>query len=367
MRCASCFVCSCGDLLATYSTMASTASLRGARSPSACDVNNGGSSARRKMKRFRKQKGLNISNIVVVILITTGSIFIIGTMIAIWNFPQHDSSNISLDTYALRAKYLNSVPSISDTTDPLMDDEEHRILNAAHDELNQFPISIGVDDTLENSDWETIMHPGTEALVAIHGESYLQKTKKKLTASQLANILSGNNLRGNNDNANADNSQKGGGVDEGYMRVPKFWDPPVYSVIADERERRGEKSSKDLPRDGVRRYLGNFGSRLMTPPEAKSIGSRIPSKDNGELMETIFIAIASYRDWQCSSTVESAFLRATHPERIRVGVVDQIHFETDEPCSKPPNGSCEENPNQPICIYKDQIDFLTIDAALSVG
>jgi hypothetical protein len=349
--------------------MNSTANLR-ARSPT-FDANNGGinesnrSRARRKMKRLRKQSRLKTSNIVVVILITTGSIFIIGTMIAMWNFPQHN--NISWDAAALRAKYLNSVPSISDTTDPLLDEDEQRILSAAHDELNQFPISIGVDDAQhENLDWETIMHPGTEALVSIHGESYLQKGKNKITPIELANILSGNNARGNNGNSNADNSETSG-VGEGYMRVPKFWDPPVYGVIADERERRGEKPSKDLPRDGVRRYLGNFGSRLMTPFEAKSIGSRTPSKDNGELLETIYIAIASYRDWQCSSTVESAFLRATHPERIRVGVIDQIRFETDEPCSTPPNGSCEENPNQPICLYKDQIDFLTLDAALSVG
>lgn len=320
------------------------------------------------MKRARKQtSSLKIKNIVVVILITTGSIFVIGTMIAMWNFPQHNNS-VLMDAAALRSKYLSVVPSISDTTDPLLDEDEQRILNAAHDdELNRFPISIGVDDTQhENPDWETILHPGTEALMAIHGESYRQKAKKKTTPAELARVLSGNNLRQNNDNANADNSENSA-ANEGYMRVPKFWDPPVYGVIADERERRGEKPSIDVPRDGVRRYLGNFGSRLMTPSEAESVGSRIPSKDDGELLETIFIAIASFRDWQCSRTVESAFLRAKHPERIRVGVVDQIHFGTDEPCSKPPNGSCEENPNQPICLYKDQVDFLTLDAALSVG
>ena len=34
---------------------------------------------------------------------------------------------------------------------------------------------------------------------------------------------------------------------------------------------------------------------------------------------TIFIAIASYRDYQCRYTLESAFLRAKNPDRIRVG------------------------------------------------
>ena len=34
---------------------------------------------------------------------------------------------------------------------------------------------------------------------------------------------------------------------------------------------------------------------------------------------TIYFAIASYRDFQCRFTVESAFLRAKNPKRIRVG------------------------------------------------
>lgn len=291
-----------------------------------------------------------------------GSIFIIGTMIAMYNLPNNSMTSLD-NTEALKAKYLQSVSEgISDSTIPLLEEEEQRILNAADDELNKFPISVGVDDPQhENPDWETILHPGYEALMLIHGEDYLEKIKKQPTAVELAAVLSGNNV-----NTDTDSSEKHG-LQEGYMRVPKLWDPPVYGVIADEREHRGVKASKDLPRDGIRRYLGNFGSRLMTPSEAKSIGSRIPSKETGELLETIFIGIASYRDWQCSSTVESAFQRAAHPERIRIGVVDQIHLGEDDLCSKPPNGSCEENPTQAICLYKDQIDFLTLDAALSVG
>ena len=106
----------------------------------------------------------------------------------------------------------------------------------------------------------------------------------------------------------------------------------------------------------------------MTTQEAKSIGSVIAKKDGGDddVLETIFITIASYRDWQCSSTVESAFSRATHPERIRVGVVDQIH-QKDAPCSIPPGGSCEEHPDQATCRFRDQIDYLTVDSSLSVG
>jgi hypothetical protein len=106
----------------------------------------------------------------------------------------------------------------------------------------------------------------------------------------------------------------------------------------------------------------------MTPTEAGSVGSRIPrGGGDGDYLETIFVAIASYRDWQCSRTVESIFSRASHPERIRVGVVDQIRIGIDDSCSKPPHGPCESHPDQAACGRKAQIDYLTVDASLSVG
>ncbi|KAL7532820.1 hypothetical protein ACHAXR_004893, partial [Thalassiosira sp. AJA248-18] len=257
---------------------------------------------------------------------------------------------------------------IPDNNAPLTEEEEQDILHAAQDELNQFPISIGKDDNISNPHWETIIHPGTEALKQFRGESFSIHKKKRATASELAGVLSGKKLRGNNAE-NSMNEKDSSGIEEGYMRVPKFWDPLSYKTIADERERRnGGAVSSDLPRDGVRRYLGNFGSRLMTPAEAKSIGSRVPnSKNNAEMLETIFVAIASYRDWQCSSTVESVFSRASHPERVRVAVVDQIRLGKDSPCSIPPGGACAENPDQVACKYQSQIDYFTVDAELSVG
>ena len=259
-------------------------------------------------------------------------------------------------------RLLSKIPNHNN---PLTEEEEQDILKEAHDELNQFPISIGTDDNGNNLDWEIIQHPGSEAVKFFTGNA---PRKKRPTAQDIAGVLSGKKLRGadNNDNLGdgSDNS-----TDEGYMRVPKFWDPLPYRIIADEREKRsGITAYRDLPRDGVRRYLGNFGSRIMTPIEAKSIASRIPSStDNSELLETIFVAIASYRDFQCSHTVDSAFSRATHPERIRVGVVDQIRLGEDKPCSRPPNGPCEFNANQPACKYQSQIDYFTVDAELSVG
>ena len=47
--------------------------------------------------------------------------------------------------------------------------------------------------------------------------------------------------------------------------------------------------------------------------------------------KTIFISIASYRDFYCSKTLESAFLNATNPQNIFVGLCIQ-NDENDESC-----------------------------------
>jgi [Skp1-protein]-hydroxyproline N-acetylglucosaminyltransferase len=127
------------------------------------------------------------------------------------------------------------------------------------------------------------------------------------------------------------------------LTVPAFYDPPQFQKY-----------------NGVRSYLGNNGESLMTLEQAQNIGSKV----NG--LETIFVAIASYRDFQCRQTVESIFTRATHPERIRVAVVDQIDKDADVPCSKPED-SCESDPNQVLCKYKKQIDFYTMEAQFAMG
>lgn len=255
---------------------------------------------------------------------------------------------------------VSSILRINDGQ-PLSEEQEQQIINDAQDILNKFPISVGEDTNGQNPEWETIQHPGTEALKHLHGESYTP-TGMERSASDIAGILSGKKVKGGI-------AKEDSNVDEGYMRVPKFWDPEPFGTISDIRDSTFASDSSNandtFPRDGVRRYLGNFGSRLMTPTEAKSIGSHITTND-GKVLETIFVAVASYRDYQCSTTVESAFSRATHPERIRVAVVNQIHGD-DKSCAIPPEGPCELFPHQAMCRYKDQIDIFTVDAGLSVG
>ena len=267
----------------------------------------------------------------------------------ICNAPE-DSSSVHAN-----AAIKRELEELLHSHSPLTEETEKRILELYGGELNRFPVSIGHLDT-DSSNWESIEHPAFEAMRYFEPEK-AKSFQRKPSKEELAAALSGKQLRGGKEEKDGD--------DETMMRVPRFWNPHPYQIIADERERSSGQNST-LPRDGIRRYLGNFGRRLMTLHEAKSIGSFITAKD-GKRLETIFLAIASYRDFQCADTVESAFARATHPERIRVTVVDQTRAGVDKPCSAPPRGSCDDDPAQMACKFKDNIDYLTIDAALSVG
>lgn len=129
------------------------------------------------------------------------------------------------------------------------------------------------------------------------------------------------------------------------MKVPKFWSYPVH----------------------------NGG--LMSRETAMKIGSCIEPDEHGSHargdkcpvhQRTIFIAIASYRDFQCRQTAEQAFSRAKHPERIRITVVDQIVDGEDPVCDEPLE-PCDKNPEQGLCKYKNQMDVYKMDAELSVG
>jgi hypothetical protein len=83
------------------------------------------------------------------------------------------------------------------------------------------------------------------------------------------------------------------------MYLPKFWSPPLHN-------------KQQFTRDQAMR----IGSCVEPDP---TTGSHTRGDDCPMQARTIFIAIASYRDFECRSTVESAFKAAKHPERIRVG------------------------------------------------
>jgi hypothetical protein len=193
----------------------------------------------------------------------------------------------------------------------------------------QFPVHIN-----EKDDLEIIDHPG-----------YLLADKEKLHAILMNDI--------DKDNSSHTLIKN--------LTVPKFWEPTeVFGSYP----------------GGVREYLGNYGEYLIRPEEASAIGSYHKSK------ETIFVAIASYRDPECYSTVESIFLRAQFPQRMRVAIVDQrkstrvssIEEETkqrqadeDPSCRPPTTESCEINPEQILCKYKNNIDYMEYPAEAMVG
>lgn len=136
------------------------------------------------------------------------------------------------------------------------------------------------------------------------------------------------------------------------MQVPRFFE-------------RAYAATYGHPEGTIRQVLGNNGERLMTPEEAKRIGSKIVDPTSSEELETIYCSVASYRDPECTLTVEDLYARAKHPDRIRVAIIDQ-RVDGDTICSQPPK-PCEEDPNQALCKYRHLIDVYEVDARYAVG
>jgi len=130
------------------------------------------------------------------------------------------------------------------------------------------------------------------------------------------------------------------------MKVPRFWSPPIHQNKLMTRETAMKIGSCTVADE----KSGNFARGDECPPNQR----------------TIHVAIASYRDFECRSTVESIFNRAAHPERIRVGVVDQI-VNGEDPLCNAPIEPCDQNPNQALCKYADQVDVYEMAAELSIG
>lgn len=82
------------------------------------------------------------------------------------------------------------------------------------------------------------------------------------------------------------------------MQIPEFWSPPIHDGGLMSREVAMQIGTCAVPDES-----GNFVR-----------GDECPADER-----TIYFAIASYRDFQCRQTLETAFLRAKNPRRIRVG------------------------------------------------
>lgn len=102
--------------------------------------------------------------------------------------------------------------------------------------------------------------------------------------------------------------------------------------------------------------------KFWSPDESTPLEQQ-GTKVNGQ--ETIFLMIASYRDFQCRETITSAFANADHPEALYVGAVDQIS-EGDTSCTTL-DIPCDQDPSQMICKYRDQISVYTMAAEMATG
>jgi [Skp1-protein]-hydroxyproline N-acetylglucosaminyltransferase len=162
------------------------------------------------------------------------------------------------------------------------------------------------------------------------------------------------------------------------LTVPRFFDHSHGHIYSDD----------DNQNASIRDYLGN-GKRLMTPSEAAQIGSYVKRadttkhadndndtdnesgdgykdySDSNDMLHTIYASIASYRDPECTATVEDLYHTAKHPERIRVAIIDQ-RVPGDNVCSQPAV-PCEQDPNQALCRYRHLIDVYHMDARLAIG
>ena len=132
-----------------------------------------------------------------------------------------------------------------------------------------------------------------------------------------------------------------------------------------------DKVTLSLPRffltrdDGTMDTLGRVKSISKTMTNL--VGRTTVDGSRDFSVRTIFISIPNFRDnWHCRYTIESIFKRAKYPERIRLGVVDQLQLNQDQSCDLP-IVSCAENPNQALCQYRQQIDVYEMDSKLAVG
>ena len=118
------------------------------------------------------------------------------------------------------------------------------------------------------------------------------------------------------------------------------------------------------PSDGidVMPILGIKVPRFWEPSTDVDM-NKVGSKVNGQ--DTIFLMIASYRDFQCRETITSAYAKSDHPERLYVGAVDQT-VPGDTGCLDI-EIPCTVDDKQPICKYRDQISVFHVDASMATG
>lgn len=86
---------------------------------------------------------------------------------------------------------------------------------------------------------------------------------------------------------------------------------------------------------------------------------------------TIFIGVSAFRDKRCPTTLYNYISKAKHPQRLRVGLVQQNDASQDPDCVK---GYCDLMKADAKykdfgdkCPYKEQIKVTRVEAKLAAG
>ena len=198
-----------------------------------------------------------------------------------------------------------------------------------------------------------------KTFISLHDEKKRKLTDKAAkvvvpTFSEWAQIRSSPDYRvsGNREDANSEDAPYENIVDFNVIKASDLMWPPV------------QHDGTILATDGIdiMPVIGLKVPRFYIPAQESDINT-VGSKVNGE--DTIFLMIASYRDFQCRETITSAYMRSDHPERLFIGAVDQIVagdigcLDIEIPCTV--------DDTQPICKYRDQISVFKMDAMYATG
>ncbi|KAL7448388.1 hypothetical protein ACHAWC_000583, partial [Mediolabrus comicus] len=112
--------------------------------------------------------------------------------------------------------------------------------------------------------------------------------------------------------------------------------------------------------------------KLLTPELAGVIGNGASQTNDSAAASserTIFVSIISKNDSSCSQTVTNLLRSASNPERIHVAVVDRITNQLSRgywPCDTPTK-PCNNDPDQMLCIYNNNVDVYEYNAELDTG
>ncbi len=139
-------------------------------------------------------------------------------------------------------------------------------------------------------------------------------------------------------------------------------DRPSLSQLSDD-------DYEDDPATGLR--LPRFWRHAQGAPDDSDDLERLVDPSLGtpaiHLSPSILLSVASYRDFQCAETVQSAFSRATHPERVSVVVVDQGVLGAGDPDCAPMCDTEEARATDVRCKHLSRIRVFWMDARNATG